>query len=135
MSLAFLMMLSLLSACAATSARSPLDGAWECVSPPPVARAERAVKILADGHFSFGCEASNGRMAYAGGGTYTLDGNTYIESITYHWVPELVGETIVFDCTLEDGLWYHRARVGEAGGPSFIDEIWRRIDEPKPARR
>lgn len=126
-------LLSLMSACAATRGRTPLDGAWECVSPPPAARADRAVKILADGRFAFGCQASSGRAVYSGGGTYTFDGSTYTESITYHWVPELVGETIVFDCALKDGLWYHRMRVTEAGGPSFIDEIWRRIDEPGPA--
>lgn len=126
-----LLMMSIITACAAS--RPKLEGVWECVKPEPASPETRAVKILADGHFAFGRQSVDGGRAYAGGGTYSFDGTHYIETVGWHWVPVLVGETIVFDCALKDGLWYHRATF-EAGGERFdIDEVWRRVAEPKPA--
>lgn len=121
---------AMLSACAAS--RPPLDGVWECVAPPPASESTRTVKILTDGHFAFGRQSPDGATVYAGGGTYNYDEGQYTEVVTWHWVPALVGQTIVFDCALKDGLWYHKA-VFEAGGKRFdIDEVWRRVAEPKP---
>ena len=124
-----LVTLTLLSACATT--RSALDGAWECVRPAPDSPDQREIKVIADGHFAFGVP-SGGPALTAGGGTCSYDGHQYTESIEYHWIPSLVGQTIVFDCTLKDGLWYHKAAF-EVGGQRFnIDEVWRRVGTPKP---
>lgn len=44
-----------------------------------------------------------------------------------------MGQTIVFDCELKDGLWCHRAAF-EAQGERFnIDEVWRRVRESEAA--
>lgn len=124
-------LLLVLSACATSG--SKLDGFWECVTPAPATPDTRAVKILADGHFACGRQSADGATAYTGGGTCRLDGEQYIETVAWHWAPALVGQTIVFDCELKDGLWYHRAEF-EAQGERFnIDEVWRRVREPKPA--
>jgi hypothetical protein len=121
---------TLLSGCAAS--RPPLDGAWECLTPPPASEETRTVKILADGRFAFGRQSLDGATVYAGGGTYHYSEGEYVETVSWHWLPVLVGQTIVFDCRLEDGLWYHRATF-EVGGRQFdIDEVWRRVGEPKP---
>jgi hypothetical protein len=123
-------MLLLISACATSGSR--LDGVWECVTPAPASAESRAVKILADGHFAFGRPSVDGTGADAGGGTYRYEDGKYAETVIWHWVPALVGQTIVFDCALKDGLWYHRATF-EAQGERFdIDEVWRRVREPKP---
>jgi hypothetical protein len=123
-------MLLVLSACATSG--SKLDGFWECVTPASKTPDTRTVKILADGHFACGGQSADGAIAYTGGGTCRLDGEQYIETVAWHWAPALVGQTIVFDCTLKDGLWYHRA-VFEAQGERFdINEVWRRVREPKP---
>ena len=97
-----LLMLLMIAACA--TSRTKLDGVWECVKPAPASADTRAVKILTDGHFAFGRQSVDGGRAYAGGGTYRLDGTHYIETVDWHWVPVLVGQTIVFDCALKDGL-------------------------------
>lgn len=123
-------MLLLISACATSGSR--LDGVWECVTPAPATPDTRAVKIIADGHFAFGRQSADGATVYAGGGTCRRDGARYTETVAWHWVPALVGQTIVFDCALKDGLWYHRATF-EAQGERFdIDEVWRPVREPKP---
>lgn len=120
----------MLSACAAT--RPALEGAWECVEPAPVPGEVAAVKVLSDGHFAFGRPSPAGDTVFAGGGTYVYQDRTYTETVAWHWAPKLVGQTIVFDCSMKDGLWYHRATF-EAGGERFeINEIWRRVGEPKP---
>ncbi len=121
--------LTLLPACAST--RGALDGAWECIQPAPRTPDQREIKVIADGHFAFGVPSSGPGLT-AGGGTCAYDGHRYTETVEYHWVPALVGRTIVFDCTLKDGLWTHKA-VFEAGGQRFnIDEVWRRVGTPKP---
>ncbi len=127
--LILLFTLTMLPACAST--RSALDGAWECIQPAPRSPDEREIKVVADGHFAFGVPAAGPELT-AGGGTCSYDGHFYTETVAYHWVPALVGQTIVFDCTLKGGLWYHKAAF-ETGGQRFnIDEVWRRIGTPKP---
>lgn len=127
--LILLVALTLLPACAST--RGALDGAWECIQPAPRTPDQREIKVVADGHFAFGVPAT-GPGLVAGGGTCAYDGHQYTETVEYHWVPALVGRTIVFDCTLKGGLWTHKASF-EAGGQRFnIDEVWRRVGTPKP---
>lgn len=127
--LILLVALTLLPACAST--RGALDGAWECIQPAPRSPEQREIKVIADGHFAFGVPSAGPQLT-AGGGTCAYDGHQYTETVEYHWAPALVGRTIVFDCTLEDDLWTHKA-VFEAGGQRFnIDEVWRRVGTPKP---
>ena len=128
--LILLFVLTLLPACATT--RGALDGAWECVQPAAPSPAQREIKLITDGHFAFAAPSENGLGAITGGGTCSYDGHRYTETVAYHWVPSLVGKTIVFDCTLKDGLWHHEANF-EANGERFnIDEVWRRVGTPKP---
>ena len=113
-----------------------LVGAWEMEFPSsaPTERlgAEKIaggkpVKILTDTHFAFGSTGAGGMM-YAGGGTYTLDGDTYTEVIEYHFNPMLIGQTVSFTCRLQGERWYHSG-IFEIDGERFnIEEIWRRIE-------
>ena len=113
-----------------------LVGTWEMVFPSSTspdhpaegaATGETPVKILSETHFAFGSVGPGGRT-YAGGGRYTLDGDTYTEIIAYHFNPRLVGETIAFTCRLDGDRWYHSG-IFEIDGEHFhIEEIWRRIE-------
>jgi hypothetical protein len=40
------------------------------------------------------------------GGVYEYDNNTYSETIRYHYVTGIIGDTIVFDCRVEGNHWY-----------------------------
>lgn len=122
----------LMAGCAGT--RLDLEGAWECVQPPPLPGQTPTVKVLADGHFAFGTMAADGRTLRAGGGTYGFADGKYVETITYHWAQALVGQVVAFDGEVEDGLWHHRATFEAGGEPFHIDETWRRLGEPKPGK-
>lgn len=131
-----LVVLGLVTLTACAGARPRLEGAWECVQPAPAPGHAPVVKVLADGHFSFGAQAWGGQQLWAGGGTYVHapQAGTYTETVTYHWSPALVGQVIAFECVLEGELWRHRATV-DAGGQAFtIDEVWRRISVPEAGK-
>lgn len=86
-----LAMFVLIPGCAANRPR--LEGAWECVEPAPQPGQKPGVKVLADGHFSFGTPPGDGQQLWAGGGTYTYEpqSGAYTETVTYHWLKALVG--------------------------------------------
>jgi len=115
----------LLAGCASTAHK--LDGAWECISPAPSSPDHTEYKLLADGHFAFGVPPGDGAVICSGGGTYTYDGTHYVETVTYHWLAPLIGQTLTFDCRLKDGLWYHSGSFDIGGQPFTINEVWRRV--------
>jgi len=96
--------------------------------PEPQADEAPAIKILTDGHFAFGQQVAQGHQAWSGGGTYVQDEEKYTETITYHSVPSLVGQTIEFTCVFRDGLWYHEAEFTVAGEHFLIAEVWKRLE-------
>lgn len=113
-----------------------LVGAWEMELPSHGSSTDRVeegqsvgapVKILGESHFAFGSTGPDGRL-YAGGGTYTHDGDTYTETVAYHFNPALIGRTLVFTCRIDGGRWYHSG-VFDIDGERFrIEEIWHRIE-------
>ena len=75
-----------------------------------------------------------------GGGTYTLEGDTYTETIEFIHPTgsKQVGTVLPFSCKLEEGLWYHtgytrRIELDPDSGEMIsldstrIDEVWRRV--------
>jgi hypothetical protein len=72
----------------ATSSASPINGAWETVSPDGKIT---EFKMYHDGHFSFLMPDSSGKWSIAGVGNYTVDGNTYKETFRYSSIPAYVG--------------------------------------------
>ena len=84
--------------------------------------------------------ASN-QLLGAGGGTYTLEGNTYTEDIKFYFPPgsNELGQAIPFTIELTDSLWRITGYVkmmefdpetGEnvASDSAIIDEYWERVD-------
>lgn len=119
-----LLLISALLLVTGCSATNPLIGTWAMVEDDA---ADGAVKVLAEGHFAFG-RAGAADCATAGGGTYTYRDGRYTETVSYHWMPELVGRTIEFDCRIEDDLWYHSGEVRLGNRVLTINEVWKRIE-------
>ncbi len=127
------LMLVLVTGCAST--RSGVEGTWVLIesqgdvkhpSDPPAAG--DLVKVVGETRFSFAVQVGPAEV-FAGGGTWSREGDTYVEHIRYHSHPELVGADATFSCRLEDDLWYHDGEF-EANGRNYaIHEIWRRVDE------
>jgi hypothetical protein len=84
---------------------APIEGAWRLVSANwpdgkfPGDHEGALLKIYSKHSFAFVGRTrtrSGSAQDRFGGGTFDFDGTTYSESIQYHCVPALVGETIRF---------------------------------------
>lgn len=116
----------------AVSLANPLKGTWEYVSgeyatPNGVVKGEApavtSTKIISDTHFSY-ITLHSGKFAYAGGGTYKIDDNKFIETVKHGNLPEYIGRTMAFTYKVEGDLWHHT--LFENG--KFVErEIWKRI--------
>jgi len=98
-------------------------------------------KHITPTHFTwFGYDAENDILVGAGGGTYTLEGNVYVENIEFfHPVEDgYVGQSITFNAVLEGDAWYHKGssplvefdpEIGEVVvfDTTYIEEKWVRI--------
>jgi hypothetical protein len=115
-----------LTGCAPEKA-SPLEGAWELVdakyTPPDPTFSlsrQRQIKILTKTHWAYlsqdrsAPKLTNGSDAEllaaaktfgAGGGTYTLDGDTYTEHVEFFAAPNFVGASIKFKIKWEGDEW------------------------------
>lgn len=68
-----------------------------------------------------------------GGGTYTTNGNTYVEHIDMENDPSWLGTSFKATCRVEGNLWYHGFTIPndttKATGPvlHFV-EVWRRVE-------
>ncbi|GIV58638.1 MAG: hypothetical protein D6746_16765 [Bacteroidetes bacterium] len=115
-----------------------LEGTWKLISqrevyPDTVIVTQRvppSIKILNSTHFAWGYQTEDGEDVQAGGGRYTLVGDSiYIEHIQYHTSGALVGLDIHFDArVVGDSLWYH---TGIFPTGYRLEEVWRRV-EPAP---
>ena len=120
-----ILLLVLLSSCA-TEKRSPLEGVWELVSaewtyPDTTRKITPAdwsqIKIITKSHFVFagqepnrtkisgaGSDAELISMAqefFGGGGTYTLEGDTYTETMQYYSNPNYISVSLPWKIEIE----------------------------------
>ena len=76
-------------------------------------------------------EKDSGRIFRAAGGSYTLEGDTYTESIEYGMSDDfdvIKNASHPFKCRIEGDTWYH---AGKLSNGTTIDEVWTRV---KPAQ-
>lgn len=66
----------------------------------------------------------------AGGGTYTLKGDEYLETIEYFsWDADAVGQMVKFKLTIEKGMLHQKGMLNYKGNPNYvIDEWYKKID-------
>ncbi|TMP28068.1 hypothetical protein CWB99_01160 [Pseudoalteromonas rubra] len=115
-----------------TAMANPLLGSWEFVegqyateSGIVSAKAPEltSVKLITPTHHSY-ITQSQGKFKYAGGGTYVLKGNQFIETYEYGNVSTLLGREMAFTYKVEGELWHHE--LYENG--KFVErEIWKKI--------
>jgi hypothetical protein len=105
-----------------------MEGAWELVSGQPLPKGVRDIKILSDGHFMFSAYDTNtGNPNYVAGGTYTLDGESYVEHMTFasDKIPKgLVGKDQFFTVNLSDDEF---TQEGVLSNGKELSEKFRRL--------
>ena len=111
---------------------NPLKGTWEYVrgeyaTPDGRVTAESpsvtSTNIISDTHFSY-ITLHSGKFAYAGGGTFLIKKNRFIETIKYGNLPEYIGRTMSFTYEIKGDLWYHT--LYEDG--KFVEkEVWKKV--------
>jgi hypothetical protein len=132
----------------------PLEGAWELVDakytpadPGFSLASQRQIKILTKTHWAFlsqdrsppqpatGSNAGQPAAApafTAGGGTYTLDGDTYTEHIEFFFARKFVGATITYKIRWEGDEWIQTGTLplkalGASDQDVELQERYRRI--------
>lgn len=113
---------------------SPIAGAWqldqEVNDEGRMSRLKKGrtrIKLLSDSQFQW-VEYDNkkGDFTAAGGGTYTFEGNKYVEELAYFSQDSTwVGKKIGFTFREEGSKWYHKEWTNRGDAP--INEIWTRI--------
>ena len=94
------------------------------ISNPP------GLKILSETHWAFveQNEEGNPIPTSGGGGTYTIDGTTYTETVQYHAARDFIGKSIPFECKVEGDFWY---QSGVLPGGTKLEEVYRRAGQHK----
>ena len=66
----------------------------------------------------------------AGGGSYTIKGDQYVEKVEYYsWDSEVVGKTFTFTLKIENGMLHQKGTMEYQGNSNFIiDEWFERVD-------
>jgi hypothetical protein len=100
-----------------------LVGTWEIVGRPTGEQFDiNSLKFFTGKHWIVANFDDNGQVQYSHGGTYTLDGDQYAETIKFAGgqTAALIGQTFKFKITVE-GDKYTQIGVG-----NNYDEVWRR---------
>ncbi len=147
----------LLSSCT-TERKSPLEGVWELTSAQyttpdttfefmPTERSQ--IKVITKSHHVWIGQASNrakfteggndsellasARTFGAGVGTYTIEGDKYIEHINYFLNPNYVNASIPFTYKMEGDQWIQSGTIpAKSLGLQEYDielyEVWKRVE-------
>lgn len=85
--------------------------------------ARRTMKILSGTRFQWiAYNTDTQEMSGTGGGTYTTANGKYTESIEFYSRDNSrVGATLVFEFSLEDGIWHHK---GSSSKGEPVNEVW-----------
>lgn len=129
-----------------------LEGSWQLVSRIDHPSGDTSWSQIPDNiiyqkhitptHFTwFEYNEEEDKTTGTGGGTYTFNGDLYIEDIVFFYPPgsSILGQSIPFTAEMKDGKWYH---TGYAKDMEFdtetgemivvdstkIEEIWERVE-------
>jgi hypothetical protein len=121
--------LAWLRASGSHSQSSQLDGVWELVSGQPLPQGARDIKVILRGHFVFiAYDTENGRPLYTAGGTYILNGSSYVEHMDFLSdviAAGLVGKDQQFTVEV-NGNTFNQTGTLSNGKP--LSEVWRRVN-------
>ena len=129
---------------------SEIQGTWVLVMEKygeegmlrPPQRGHVKQKLVNGKHFSWVEYTEEGEMVAMGGGTYEITGSAYTETIEYCYPTEsnLLGVSIPFSHSFEDGMWLHKGflRSRELNGDTGeyevretqrISEVWKKVSK------
>jgi hypothetical protein len=102
------------------------DGKMSAMTPG----ARRTMKILSGTRFQWiAYNVETKEISGTGGGTYTTKDGKYTEHIEFFSRDNSrVGQSLVFDYSLENGAWRHKG-LSSRGEP--IDEVWTKRENIK----
>jgi hypothetical protein len=108
-----------------------VDGAWRLVGirdGDTYSKPDREqYKLVVGGRFIW-TTSKDGKIEYAAGGKYTVEGDKYTESIEFaHDRDFLVGKEAKFTWKLDGDKWYHKGTLKTDQGDVQIDELWERV--------
>ena len=105
-----------------------LDGTWELISGQPLPAGTKDIKVLYGGHFMFAAyDTGTGKPLYTAGGTYTLDGSSYVEHMDFasdKLPADLIGHNQTFIVEVDRDTFTQKGMLSN-GKP--LMEKWRRI--------
>jgi len=128
-----------------------LEGVWQLVSGSidgkPYPSGVHSLKIITKGHFavlsrepgvpkemkSAADSLAAFRLMGFAGGTYTLQGTTYTETLDFFSDPAYVGKAVPFTCRTQGDRFYQSGNFptlegGKKVGDSKLEEVWRRVE-------
>ncbi|HEY6128572.1 MAG TPA: hypothetical protein VIW23_10355 [Candidatus Acidoferrum sp.] len=109
--------------------KSQLDGTWELVSGQQLPESARDIKIISGGHFIFvAYDTQTQKPLYTGGGTYTLDGTSYIEHMDFasdEIAAGLVGKNQRFIVKADGDIF---VQTGTLSNGKSLSETWKRMN-------
>ena len=107
-----------------------LEGTWELLSGQPLPEGIRDVKILSGGHFMFAAyDTRTGEPLYSAGGTYRLDGTSYVEHMEFasgKLPVGLVGKDQSFTVDVDADTFTFTQRGMLSNGKPLMEK-WKRI--------
>ena len=107
---------------------NPLIGTWELVSARTVISPDHPFlykKMFNDTHFSVVTYTREGQVLRIHGGTYTLNGDVYIENIEYSSIPGMPNTTSTFRLEIRGDRKYISGAIVDGRLP--LNEVWRRV--------
>ena len=108
----------------ATIAASSLIGTWELV--PVEGSGTLSRKIINDTHFITTTYTRNGQVVRTThGGTYTLNGNVYVENVEFSSRQGMANTTSIFVLEMRGDRKYISGTF--ADGRGALREVWRRV--------
>jgi hypothetical protein len=108
--------------------KSQLDGTWELVSGQPLPKGARDVKIISGGHFIFTAyDTATGKPLYIAGGTYALNGTSYIEHMEFasDQISALIGKDQRFTVKIDGDTF---TQTGTLTNGKDLSEVWKRVN-------
>lgn len=119
-------------------ADTPIKGAWKMVrfqydNEPwkTVGENEISHKIFTGTRWSAASfDKTTRKIAGSAGGTYTISGNQYSETVEYYsWDSEVCGKTFAFTMTIENGMLHQKGTMEWKDNKNYvIDEWYVRVD-------
>jgi hypothetical protein len=121
-----------------TNSDTQIKGAWKALQTqygkePVVTLTENEIshKLFTGSRWSaVSFDKITNKITGTAGGTYTLKGSDYKETVEYYsWDSEVVGKTFQFTMTIENGMLHQKGFMEWKGDPKYtIEEFYSRVD-------